>query len=512
MLDAARDLLKMNQPMFDTWLDYAQNASMGAHVAAGREQFDGLAQMAVRLFGCKFAAITLDTGSSHLFIGRAGIDLDEVPHENPFFAAAMKPEGGVVLLDARSDPRFKDHPMTRAEPFIRFFAGVPLIDSAGMAAGTLSVFDTEPHDDLIRERRAELKVLAKATMDCLERWRLTEVNGGLQAVPMHADHEMNRRFEALADALPQLVWSTRSDGQSDYFSKQWCQFTGTRASDGYGTGWHDHVHPEDLTLVSEAWRDAITTGQPYSREFRLRNSIGNYRWMLVRGLPVSDEFGRITRWVGTCTDIDDRVRSGDLMEVMSRELSHRIKNLFAVVQGLIAMALRKIPGMEQVNESLQARMVALGHAHDLIRPHVSGSAIIRPHSTLRQLIEILALPYVGDDPTRLEIVGDDPGVDERGTTPLGLFFHEMALNSALFGALSVPQGRLRIAISVDVNVTIDWLERGGPVISQPPLPAFGLSLTKLGIERQLGGTLTMSWLPEGLHACATFPLRQINIG
>ena len=498
--------------MFDTWSDYAQNAGTGAHLAAGREQLDGLAHMAVRLCGCKFAVIALATGSSHLIIGRAGIDLDEVPHESSFFAAAMAPDDGIVVMDARSDPRFENHPMTRATPFIRFFAGIPLIDCAGRAVGTLSVFDTEPHDDLIRERRAELNVLAKAAMDCMERRRLTEVNGGLQAVPMQADHEMNRRFEALADALPQLVWSTRSDGQSDYFSKQWCQFTGTRASDSYGTGWHNHVHPEDLTAVSKAWRDAITTGHPYSVEFRLRNTIGNYRWMLARGLPVSDEFGPITRWVGTCTDIDDRVRSGDLMEVMSRELSHRIKNLFSVVQGLIAMTLRKTPGMEQVNQSLQARMVALGHAHDLIRPHVFGSAIIHPHSTLRQLIEILALPYVGDDPTRLEIVGDDPGVDERGTTPLGLFFHEMALNAALFGALSVPQGRLRIAISVDVNVTIDWVECGGPMISQPPLPAFGLSLTKLGIERQLGGTLTMSWLPEGLHACATFALRQINAG
>jgi PAS domain S-box-containing protein len=310
--------------------------------------------------------------------------------------------------------------------------------------------------------------------------------------------------------LPQLVWSTPNDGLSDYFNRQWCEFTGAPAEASYGVGWLDFLHPDDVALASEAWRRAIDTGEPYTVEFRLLNADGSYRWMLTRGLPVIDELGSITRWIGTCTDIDERVRTGDLMEFMSRELSHRIKNLFAVVQGLISMALRKHDGMAQVSQALQLRMVALGRAHDLVRPRIADGSILRSQTTLRELISILTGPYIEDDPQRLEISGGDTVVNEQAATPLALFFHEMAINSAVFGALSAPSGRLRIAISVGDQVIVEWRESGGPPIAAPPEPAFGLGLTKLTLERQLGGTLTMDWLPTGLHATAHIPLRQLT--
>ena len=227
-------------------------------------------------------------------------------------------------------------------------------------------------------------------------------------------------------------------------------------------------------------------------------------------MPVIDDSGAITRWIGTCTDIDERVRSADLLEFMSRELSHRIKNMFAVMQGLISMALRKHDGMAQVSQSLQLRMVALGRAHDLVRPRFAEGAIMRSQTTLRDLVRILTLPYIEDDPTRLEIAGDDTVIDEHAATPLALFFHEMAINSAMFGALSSPQGRLQIALSVGDGVTVKWRESLGPVIAAPPVPAFGLGLTRLTIERQLGGTLTMDWQPGGLQATAQIPLRQLH--
>jgi PAS domain S-box-containing protein len=487
--------------MPNTWSDHARMLNAGAPAAAGREQLDGLAKMAARLGECRFAVITLADTAGHTVVGRVGTALAHLDHDNPFVATVMHGDGAPVVVDSRNDPRFSAQALTMGAPVIGVFAGIALIDRAGRAVGTLCVFDTDARPDPGPAIDDALKILSIAAMAWLERGRLTE-----------ADQDMNRHFETLADALPQMVWSTRSDGQSDYFSAQWCHYTGSRASACFGTGWLDFVHPDDVEAINGAWHVAFRSGQPYSAEYRLRGKDGTYRWMLARGLPVRDQSDRITRWVGTCTDIDERVRSGDLMEIMSRELSHRIKNLFSVVQALIAMALRKHPGMEEVSQALQARMVALGQAHDLIRPHISGSAITPARSTMRQLIEVLIRPFVGDDPSRLELVGDDPEVDERGTTPLGLFFHEMALNSARFGALSRPQGRLRIAIAVDANVTIDWHETNGPPIGVAPQPGFGLSLTRLGIERQLGGTLVLAWLPEGLHARAQFALRTIQGG
>jgi PAS domain S-box-containing protein len=492
--------------MPDTWSDFVLRSSDQALEPDVSEPLDGLASIAARLFDTPFARISLATPTAQIVVGRAGADLALPADTGALFACVAKSGDGLVVSDAQDDPRFADQPAVMAG--VRFFAGMPLLGRTGLALGTICVMDTAPRAPLPAARLEELRTLATAAMALLEHGRLAEIHSTAQS----AAPAMPCRFDALADALPQLVWSTRSDGWSDYVSRQWCHFTGAPASAGFGSGWLDFVHPDDAPMAGEGWARAVASGEAYAAEIRLRNGDGTYRWMLARALPVSDAGGRITRWIGTCTDIDERVRSGDLMEFMSRELSHRIKNLFAVVQGLIAMALRKHPGMGEVSKSLEARMVALGRAHDLIRPRIAGGAILRSQTTLRQLIEIVTLPFVEDDPLRLEIVGDDAVVDERAATPLALFCHEMAMNSALFGALSWPQGRLRIIITAGDAVTVDWQETGGPPVARPPTPAFGLSLTKLSIERQLGGTLTMDWRPAGLHAAAQIPSGQLNAG
>jgi PAS domain S-box-containing protein len=494
------------------WSDLSRLATEGARHSPVREQLDGIAAIAGKLLNAPVAFVSLADGrhgkADMRFVGRFGTELDHEPDggdpdNGNLCTSVMNNAGALVLHDAPRDPRFAGHPLVTGAPGVRFFAGLPLVGSDGAAFGTLCVMDTVPRDGLGAGHARDLNTLATAATQCLEQWRQElcseqPARGG------------SLRFEALANALPQLVWSTPNDGLSDYFNRQWCEFTGAPASASYGVGWLDFVHPDDVALASEAWRHAIDTGEPYTVEFRLLKSDGTYRWMLTRGLPVIDELGRITRWIGTCTDIDERVRTGDLMEFMSRELSHRIKNLFAVVQGLISMALRKHQGMAQVSQALQLRMVALGRAHDLVRPRIAEGSILRSQTTLRELIRILTGPYIEDDPQRLEISGDDTVVNEQAATPLALFFHEMAINSAVFGALSAPSGHLQIAISVGDDVVVEWRESGGPPIASPPEPAFGLGLTKLTVERQLGGTLAMDWLPTGLHAVTHIPLRQLT--
>jgi PAS domain S-box-containing protein len=495
--------------MPNTWSDFAQRASNGAHEPVVHDQLDGLAKIAARVLEAPVALISLTTNHHNVVVGQVGLDIDQITHRGSLWSGVVAEGACLIVHDARHDARFAADPMVIGPPYIRFFAGLPLLGSDGTLLGALCVIDSAPRGWVSSQQLDDLQTLAKATTACLERWRIAEIESGRQTMPP-GTHGTSRRFETLADALPQLVWSTASDGQSDYFSQQWCEFTGAPASTSYGAGWFAFVHPEDVPGVREAWRTAVDSGQPYTAEFRLLNADGSYRWMLSRGLPVTDEFGRITRWVGTCTDIDERVRTGDLMEFMSRELSHRIKNLFSVVQGLISMALRKHPGMSQVSQSLQSRMVALGRAHDLVRPRIFDGSIFRSETTLQQLIQILTLPYVEEDPSRLEIHGDDAVVSEQAATPLALFFHEMAMNSAKFGALSVPQGRLEIAISLVDDVTVVWKERGGPVIDAAPEAGFGLGLTKLGIERQLGGTLTMDWQHDGLYAVARIATHQLT--
>jgi hypothetical protein len=93
------------------------------------------------------------------------------------------------------------------------------------------------------------------------------------------------------------------------------------------------------------WRHSLETGEPYEIEYRLRHHSGEYRWTLGRALPVRDRDGKIVRWIGTCTDIDAAKRAAEDNELLSRELSHRIKNIFAVISGLIGLSSRHDPTM-----------------------------------------------------------------------------------------------------------------------------------------------------------------------
>ncbi|MFM9937238.1 MAG: PAS domain-containing protein [Novosphingobium sp.] len=317
------------------------------------------------------------------------------------------------------------------------------------------------------------------------------------------------RFETLADALPQLIWSAPASGLSDYFNVHWVAFTGAPAAASYGTGWLDFVHPDCVAAVRADWAAALGTGEAYSTELLLRNADGTYRWMLTRGLPVKDDGGAIVRWIGTCTDIDERVRDGDLLEIVSRELSHRVKNVISVVQILVGTALRDHPEHKPLSQSLQARIVALGRAQDLVRPRIAGGAVINHQTTLHELIRFLTQPYVQGGAAQIDISGSDTAVEERAVTPLALFLHEMALNSVRFGALSVPEGLLRIHVAVGETIAIEWTETGGPVLDGIPAAGFGLRMTGISIERYLGGSLTLDWRPSGLYALAHVPASSV---
>lgn len=113
------------------------------------------------------------------------------------------------------------------------------------------------------------------------------------------------RFRTMAEALPQIVWITRSDGWNIYFNQQWVDYTGLTLEESYGHGWNKPFHPDDQQRAWDAWQQAVHNNGKYSLECRLRRKDGNYRWWLVRGVPLHDESGNIIQWFGTCTDIND---------------------------------------------------------------------------------------------------------------------------------------------------------------------------------------------------------------
>ncbi|MDB5295740.1 MAG: hypothetical protein JWO31_1723 [Phycisphaerales bacterium] len=117
------------------------------------------------------------------------------------------------------------------------------------------------------------------------------------------------RFRELADAMPQIVWAAGPDGVLDYYNRRWFDFVRRPAATDPAAAdvrWDQFVHPDDLPRAGAAWAASVATGDPYTIEFRVRDGAGDYHWFLVRALPVRDGAGRVARWYGTCTDIDDR--------------------------------------------------------------------------------------------------------------------------------------------------------------------------------------------------------------
>ena len=181
-----------------------------------------------------------------------------------------------------------------------------------------------------------------------------------------AKSEGSARFDVLLDLMPQMVWSTLPDGFHDYYNRRWYEFTGVPEGSTDGEAWNGMFHPDDQDRAWERWRHCLATGETYEIEYRLRHRSAEYRWVLGRALPVRDKGGKITRWIGTCTDIHDAKLDAEQNVILSRELSHRIKNIFAVINGLIGQSARSYPESRDFARLLQERVAALGQAHEFV--------------------------------------------------------------------------------------------------------------------------------------------------
>ena len=132
--------------------------------------------------------------------------------------------------------------------------------------------------------------------------------------------QSEQRWRSLTEALPQLVWGARPDGECDYFSAQWTNYTGVGESDLLGWRWMDALHPDDREPTRQFWMESVAGRQPYDVDYRIRRSDGTYGWFKTRGTPIRDSDGTIVKWFGTCTDITDRKRAEQTLKDQEMEL------------------------------------------------------------------------------------------------------------------------------------------------------------------------------------------------
>ncbi len=239
----------------------------------------------------------------------------------PTMAWTVRPDGVVDFVNQRwldyaglslekeiEDPTHAVHPEDLPRIMKKWLAD--------MAAG-------EPFEDEMRLRRAD----GEYRWFLVRTAPLRDEQGNLvKWYGVSIDIEDRKRAESqsrtLLDAIPQQIWSGLPDGTLDYCNARWRSYMGLGLKELQGEGWQSMLHADDRERVLRAWHESVKEGNPYEQEERHRQADGQYRWFLARAMPLRDADGRIVRWYGTNTDIEDLKRAEDARRQIEEQ--HRI--------------------------------------------------------------------------------------------------------------------------------------------------------------------------------------------
>src|SRR6202171_5464706 len=140
----------------------------------------------------------------------------------------------------------------------------------------------------------------------------------------------------VVDAIPTLAWSAHADGSADFFNQRWLDYTGLSEEQARDWGWTVALHSDDLSGLVDYWRSVLTSGEPGEIEARLRRFDGEYRWFLFRASPAFDNDGRVIKWFGTNTDLEDRKRAECLLagENLVLEMTAKGDSLESILEAI----------------------------------------------------------------------------------------------------------------------------------------------------------------------------------
>src|SRR6267378_2707777 len=163
----------------------------------------------------------------------------------------------------------------------------------------------------------------------------------------------------VVDTIPTLAWSARPDGSADFFNQRWLDFTGLSAKQALDSGWQVAIHPDDLPRILETFREALNSVKPFEVEGRFRRFDGEFRWFLFRASPLRDQSGKVAKWYGTNTDLEERKRAEDAL----RKSEERWRSVFE--NSAIGVALTDLNGRFLATNHVYQAMV--GYTEEELR-------------------------------------------------------------------------------------------------------------------------------------------------
>ncbi|KQQ40195.1 hypothetical protein ASF61_05280 [Duganella sp. Leaf126] len=255
----------------------------------------------------------------------------------------------VAIDDVDFDPRTRDVAAALKARNAGALVDVPVIEQGELVA-LIFVHSAQPRS-WSDEDVALIREMAERARATSERLR--------SDIALRASEASLR---TIANAMPQMVWSTLPDGLHDYFNQRWYDFTGMPVGATDGDAWNGLLHADDQPRAWSVWQHCLASGDTYEIQYRLRHVSGRYHWVLARALPIRDDAGHIIRWMGTCTDIHEQ----KLAEAEWRQASQRKDDFLAMLAHELRNPLAPISTAAQLLKLRGSREPGIEHASDII--------------------------------------------------------------------------------------------------------------------------------------------------
>ena len=271
------------------------------------------------------------------------------------------------------------------------------------------------------------------------------------------------------------------------------------------------LHPDDRYLMHK-FHELADSQDLFTSEYRVIWPDGTTLWLRGHGRVVSrSPDGKAHRLVSIVADVTERKAAEDHAQFLMNELSHRSKNLLAVIQSISRRTARTTTTMEEFESRFGRRLQGLAASHDvLVRNSWQGAP-------LADLMRQQLLPFMDIQSSRLELTGPNVVVTAEATQAIGLAIHELATNAIKYGALSVPAGKIKISWAFDngslasSELLLKWVEQGGPPVVTPSRNGFGHLVIGEMIERSLNAKVILEFATHGLEWSVSIPSNSLVI-
>jgi len=268
----------------------------------------------------------------------------------------------------------------------------------------------------------------------------------------------------------------------------------------------DEILPADgAAAIIALKREALASGQPKRAEVAVANG-PDARWHDLHIEPLRNDAGVIVGLTCASVDVTERKEGEAHLRLLMRELTHRSKNLLAVIQAMARQTARYSGSIDGFLSQFGARLQALAASHDLlIRESWHGAS-------LRELIQSQLATYLDRGEGQVAIDGPAVALKPEAAQNLGLALHELAINAEQFGALSVPAGRVSVTWGPDrpgEAVALDWREQFGPKVKTRRKRGFGSLVIERNLARAIDAQVKMDFDPDGFRCHIVIPASQI---